>query len=207
VPNAVMLGDTAMPRIEFAILADPPWRDVNVTVGNLLLHFVDVEFDFAAAKMRLFLPHACAGQSAVYWAKTSATLPFHPGADGAPVFIVEIDGKKVEATLDTANADTTLDEEVAKSVFKVDDLADYRFHSMSATDFRVNNPQIRFRPAPPGACRPKLVQRSNGAYGFLNSNVLCSALPPLTLGVRHLSRLRLYIAAKENTIYFTGAGE
>src|SRR5580765_6940078 len=91
----------------------------GILAPDFLQNF-DADFDFAAHKLNLFSPIHCAGQ-VVYWqAPAVAVVPFNLDRVNHITFPMELDGKKVNATLDTGAARTTLNLTIAQRQFGVD---------------------------------------------------------------------------------------
>jgi predicted aspartyl protease len=75
-------------------------------IGMDILANMDIELDIAHHKMNLYAPDHCPGQ-VVYWSDTYDAVAIHPGPRGEFYFPIELDGKKIEATLSTFQATTT----------------------------------------------------------------------------------------------------
>ncbi len=88
-------------------------------LGMDLFEHVDVELDLANHKLNLFSQDHCPGH-VVYWSKTYGSAPISFGVLGELYFPMELDGKKVEATLDTLDAHTNLSTDVTRALFHFD---------------------------------------------------------------------------------------
>ncbi len=174
----------------------------------------DADFDFAAHKLNLFSPDHCAGQ-VVYWqAPTVAIVPFTLDRGNHISFPMELDGKKVNAVLDTGAARTTLNLTLAQRVFGVDvnaqdvekvgqlnggfsaDVYRRRFKTLAVQSVTVVNPMVFLL--------PDLVTgqvRQAARTGSLIAER--EGLPDLLLGMPTLSQLHLYVAYKEHKLYIT----
>jgi hypothetical protein len=67
-------------------------------LGMDLLASADVELDVANRKMNLYARDHCP-DNVVYWSKVYNSLPIRFGPRGEFTFPMELDGKKIEATL------------------------------------------------------------------------------------------------------------
>jgi|SRR5262249_12751964 len=167
--------------------------------------------------MTLLVPAHCQGKE-VHWSNAYATLPFKRNRLGAPIFTIELDGQKLEATINPASELTGIEPMIADRIFHLDadspgvevtekkasDQKPYykrQFRSLGSEGVKVINLEIYFRLSPPNACKKCLRTRDNGVVGF--DEKWCQGPPPLVIGLNVLRRLRLYMASKDNLIYFT----
>lgn len=168
--------------------------------GNVLTQY-DVDFDFAKAKMNLFLPHRCEGQ-AVYWTQNEeaiAKVPFK--YDGHIRIEVMLDGKKIKATLDTGASITVLDKENYMPEFGLTETSPgmtnvsppdaqyprylYPFKTLSFGGVTVDHPKVTF---------VSQKYSRNDDYNML-------------IGMDVLRNLHLYIAYNEKMLYITSASQ
>jgi predicted aspartyl protease len=182
-------------------------------LGSNLLRNFDVEVDPAAAKVNLFSPDHCENK-VVYWAPAYADLPLRIGSGGQIEFTMSLDGRDVDAVLDTGAAQTTLNIAMARRAFGIDldaptvervsgegsnTIYRTRFQALAAGGLTIKNPQITL--APDRIARQQMARAlDSGASG---SGVLDSA--KLVLGMDILNRLHFYIAYREKKLYFTAA--
>jgi predicted aspartyl protease len=185
----------------------------GILAPDFLQHF-DADFDFAAHKLNLFSPDHCPGL-VVYWqAPTVAVVPFNLEKGDHISFPMELDGKKVNAVLDTGAARTILNLTIAQRIFGVDvnapdvekvgqlnggfSAAVYRrrFKTLSVQAVTVVNPMVFLLPdLVTGAVR------QGPATGSLIGDH--GGLPDVLLGMPTLSQLHVYIAYKERKLYIT----
>jgi hypothetical protein len=174
---------------------------------------MDIELDLANRKMNLFSQDHCPGQ-VVYWSKTSDSAPIRFGTLGEFYFPMELEGKKLETTLATGNATTSLSTDVTRKLYNFDShspdvetetdaagrtTAHYRAMKLSGQGIQIINAHILLVDRPPNdACQ--LTSRS-GAAAYEG----CFGAHPLQLGQNVLSKLHIYIATKEKVLYFTPA--
>jgi hypothetical protein len=125
-------------------------------IGMDVLANVDVELDLASRKMNLYSQDHCPN-NVVYWSNVHDSVPIHLGPRGEFYFPMELDGKKIEATLSTWQATTTLSTDVTKKLYDFDShspdvesetdtagktIAHYRAMQLDAVGFKVVNAHI-----------------------------------------------------------------
>lgn len=169
-------------------------------LGANVLSVYDVDFDFAHGKLNLFLPHRCPGK-AVYWTQNDdlvAKLPmdFHGDHIRVPV---QIEGKKIDAILDTGSTDTILDQETYMSSFGLTPQSPGIQEHHSAVD-----------PTPRYAYTFKTlmlegVTVNNAKVGFISQEYSKNPDYKMLLGMDILRQLHLFIAYKEKVLFVTSA--
>jgi hypothetical protein len=199
---------------DFPIHATYDSQEIIGMLGIDLLWKMDLELDLAHLKLNLFEANHCAGE-AVYWAPHYKVVPLLRDAFGDFYFPMELDGKKLEATLSTERSVTTLSTDVTKRVYGFDrdstgiesetdgsgkTIAQYRAMKLTAAGLSVTEEKVRLIDPPHNTCR---LARKNDAIGYTG----CFYRYPLKLGTDVLKKLHIYIATKENLMYFTGAAE
>lgn len=186
-------------------------------LGGEMLRNVDVDFDFAANKLNLISPDHCAG-NVVYWqAPALAVVPMTINYANHIIFRMELDGRRVNAMLDTGASTTILNLDVARRTFRVDVNAPdvervgevsggytasvyrRRFKTMAFEGVTINNPMITMYPDMMGGAN--LGQQSTGSLIRDERG----GLPDLILGMSTLSQMHVYIAYKERKLYITAA--
>lgn len=198
-----------LPGFSFAEnTADAP---VVGVLGMDVLKDFDIELDTAHRKMNLFSPDHCPGH-AVYWSTKYDSAPIRFGSLGEFYFPMELEGKKLETTLATSNAMTTLSTDATRQLFNFDShsadvvtetdgsgktTAHYRAMKLSGEGLEIINARISLIDRPAGStCH--LSSRS-GASAYED----CYGVHPLALGQNVVSKLHFYIATKEKMLYFT----
>jgi hypothetical protein len=203
--------------VDMAVIPTPrdgidPLFAENTVVGRLALpgqSTMDVELDLGHDKINLFVSGHCPG-SPVYWADSAAVAPMRRSALKDLYFVMELDGKKLETSLNTATAYAVLSTVASKKLYGFDETSPdfmtkpfgadasqhYRAMALTANGLRVTGADVVL--AKPTGCETLLKDR-DGAYGFDN----CYGAYPLRLGISVLRALRLYIASSENKLYFT----
>jgi hypothetical protein len=214
------LGNVQFNSADFMIIANdtfsPNPGDAPQVIGIIgmdVFAHIDVELDVAKRKMNLFSQDHCPGR-AVYWSKTYESVPIRFGELGEFYFPMELEGKKLETTLATGNASTTLSTDATKKLYNFDShssdvetetdaagrtTAHYRAMKLSGEGIQIINAHITLIERPQNDyCR--LGSRS-GAAAYEG----CFGVHPLQLGRNILTKLHIYIATKEKVLYFTPA--
>ena len=168
-----------------------------------ILRNYDVELDFAGGRFSLFKPHPCQDR-AVYWAGNYAAVPFTVTTDGHMRVPVTLDGQDTYAVIDSGAGISALSMQSAKRMFGLGpgsagvvaggqllgaaggrlDAYAYPFKTLTMGGLVVGNPRIA------------LTEGGN----FLERNSAS-----LLLGMDVLSKLHVYIAYRERTLYVTDA--
>jgi hypothetical protein len=206
----VKIGKLTADRFPFLILPYG-WDDpdmAGVIAADMLAPY-DLEFDFEAMKLHLMSPQHCPGQ-VVYWTKQPYTaLPIRID-DGQHIHLpVTVDGKEMDAILDTGAPATILRLDMARAVLGwasnprelrcIEDGAFcfYPFKSLTFGGVAVANPEIAIIP-------DKLASlREHGELKELQGRMKA---PALLIGTTILKKLHLYISYRESMLYATGAG-
>jgi hypothetical protein len=182
-------------------------------LGPLSSQFViaaDMELDLAHRKLNLFKQtSACRGRQ-VYWGGKVTEVPLYVDPAGLLVFPMEVDGKSVEASLNTQGRATLISEKVVTKFFaftegrqRGNDPADahYRVMDLTAQGLAMQGVTIFLQDDLKSPCVPTTSDRLSKAIGFDE----CISHAPLSIGTDLLQRLHVYIAAKDGRIYFTRA--
>jgi predicted aspartyl protease len=202
VAHDVVLGNMRASRMDFLVMPDEmERRDVAGTLAPDILRGYDVELDFAKGKFNLFTHDHCDGV-VVYWTKNAyAQIPMHIDGNGHITVPVVLDGKNVEAILDTGSHRSYLQLGSAQSIFGWDDktadlkpigppnasgvtLYHFPFHTLTLEGLAVYNPDIVI---------------DSGEHSKIR------IAQPLIIGMGILSRLHLYLAYREHNVYATPA--
>lgn len=186
-------------------------------LGSLSANFmqtVDLELNLAEKKMGLFTQTRCANSGAVYWGGEVTRVELFNDPAGLMVFAMELDGRRVEASLYTGGRTSVISEAVTKRFFGFDrnsdgitrkddgnggETASYRAMGLTARGLAMKNVAIRLNDQTSATCVPTTSERNTRAIGFSG----CFNVVPLSIGTDLLRKLRIYIASKEAKIYFT----
>ena len=205
--GTVQLGNMRAAHVAFLVMPDHllPAGEAGILGPDVMGNY-DVELDFANAKFKLFSPDHCPG-NVVYWThEPYAQIPFQMDAQGHISTTVQLDGKSIQAILDTGSSRSTMGFESASGVFGWDNkTADmtvtsrrrdgspqtyhFPFKTLALSGVTVNNPDI------------VLVRQ-------LSSDDFRIRSPKLTflIGMNILRQLHLYISYRERNLYVTAAG-
>jgi hypothetical protein len=183
------------------------------TLGRDLLDHFDLEFDFAHQTLNLFAHNACSGQ-AVYWADSAGSVAFDANESAAVLLPAELDGKSMQAVLDTMVGNSRLASDMAQSMFSIgpgsqgvqqvarDGLAPvyrYGFHKLAIGPAIFADPVIDIVPADSTARNGIEMLQSAHVVAYDAGNVL-------HLGVTQLRKLRIYLSWNDAKLYFTAVG-
>jgi len=190
----IAIGSAVAPNRPFILIPDDslPPSDDGILAPDILAIF-DVEFDFAASKVSLFLPHPCEGK-AVYWTTGDyAVVPFKLD-DGRHIKVkIALDGKEVNGIIDTGSSDTAMSLETAIDLFKLDpkvlqaEKNRHEFQTLELNGLTVSRPHIILVPD----------DKSKIMGGYRE--------PEMLLGISVLRQLHMMVAFKEHNIYMTAA--
>ncbi len=210
------LGALDIAGASFLIVPDLWGTDAPIAgmVGMDVLRAYDVELDLADNFVNLFSPDHCAG-NVVYWAKDYLKAPITVNRDGQVLLDVTLDGKPVQALLDTGTGESSIDQAVANwrfgvttdtpGVTRVGETREidgsalpsyaYQFKSLELAGITFHNPTLRLVPT----------RRPPSSRSFDVHNRPVDNTPELILGLSQLRKLRLYLALNEGTLYVTPA--
>lgn len=212
-------GRMAAGPVEFQVA--PPGFPGDGIAGifapNLFLRD-DIDLDFADRKMNYFSPDHCEGQIQYWPAPAVAAVPFRMIENHIQVKVI-VDGKPLDAIIDTGASRTAMSQEIAQRVFGlapespgmtlVGNVAGdatlkrygYVFASLSFEGVAVSNPHMFII--------PDVVAKGADNGLKTGSNVKRWSddvkLPPVIIGMNVLKKLHLYIAFKEGKLYITPA--
>lgn len=174
---------------------------------------MDYELDFAHNKLNLFTTTHCAG-NVVYWTDSAASVPYSLDKMGLFAFPMELDGKKIAATMEMG-AHTWLRTDISKALYGFNEhssgirtetldsgktINHYRAMKMTARGLSVINADVVLTPGSKGC---SVSYNSGPEHSAAYEN--CYGPQPLMLGLDVLRHLRLYFATQEHILYFTAA--
>jgi len=195
--DSFKLGSFEGKNFAFVAYSTSGGGEFDGTLAPDLFRNFDVELDFANQTMTLFKPHACDGR-AVYWTPAYLSLPMRITDAGHVRIKVQVDGKDVNAVVDTGASFSAMTLDDANDLFgiKADGLVkaetmigssggvlpsySYGFKTLSLGEITLNNPKIRL---------------------YDGHNILRPEGAPLVLGMKELRFLHLYLAYKERELY------
>jgi predicted aspartyl protease len=198
----VMLDHLKGDRFMFFVMSnDRDLPDVGGTLAPDILRAYDADFDFANSTFRLFSKDHCEGK-VVYWTQGPyGRVSFRINESGQMIIPVMLDGKEVQAAIDTGASDTVASFDRITSKFDLDEKSAgmtrvphssaqrpryrYPFKTLVFDDVTVANPDIT------------LVPDEQSKMGGADMTIV--------LGMNVIRRLHMYIAYGERTIYVTPA--
>jgi hypothetical protein len=183
--------------------------DIAGILGPGILRFYDVAVDFGAHSFALISPDHCAGK-VVYWpAKTVSVVPIEViKASGHIVVPVTLNGRSINAMLDTGAYTTVLSLSAAENELRIHLPFMYRFqrhlppyqHRFASLDFggvSVADPVVEILPG---------LGRSPTFPSNVETRITggeTERLPDMLIGMDILRHLHLYIAYREQKLYIT----
>lgn len=199
--NEFILGNLKASGVEVWLAPDEHQLEgADGLLGASVLLNYDVDFDFAGAKLNLFLPHRCPGK-VVYWTQNEDAITKIPMTmDHAHVRLdLAIDGVPIKATLDTGASGLTLDMETFMPKFGL----------------TPQSPGVVAVPARDGVHTIYRYTAKNLSFGGVNvTNPIITFVPQdlskdrdydMLLGMDVLRHLHMFFAYKEKMLYVTSA--
>lgn len=196
------LGPLRSGHVSILLMPDSARQDweADGLLGANVLRTYDVDFDFARAKLNLFLPHRCPGRAA-YWApddRTVAKVPVEISESHIRV-PVQIDGKQVSAILDTGAAVTVMDQETYMPVFGLTPqspgVEEYRVAGDAKPRYVYTFKALTFGGVLVNKARVRFISQDYSNHRDYN----------MLLGTNILRLLHVYIAYREKMLYVTAA--
>jgi hypothetical protein len=191
-------------------------KPVIGSVSARFMNVVDVEIDLANRRMNLFKQTTCRGE-AVYWSREYTSVKLYQDRSGLLYFPMELDGTQVETSLNTLGPRARFSEVIAKKYFGFDrnspgvqrvqggggvlPLVGVRRMALTAKEIWMPDVSVFLFDDTSRKCEPAKSDRDSSAIGFKN----CFSTVPFEIGTDLLMQLRIYIASKEERIYFTRA--
>ncbi|MEI9993129.1 MAG: pepsin/retropepsin-like aspartic protease family protein [Rhizomicrobium sp.] len=188
--------------------------DVAGLFGSDFMAVYDVDLDFGAKKFRLVSQDHCEGR-VIYWHPANfSAIPFRFDDNHDIVLPMTLDGHKIKALLDTGADTTTMNGDIAKRIFDLDEggakavvngepvagAYAHRFQSLEIEGLTISNPVIEILPNvrySKMGVEESWYWRTHGGDNDYQ----------LILGMRQLKQLHVYIAYKEKMLYISAAGD
>jgi predicted aspartyl protease len=222
--DSFAIGQLTTKSVEFVVspekylFHDEP-QYVGILGPNILKNY-DVDIDFGGNKLSLISPDHCDGK-VIYWpASTVAVVPIRVLRSGHILVPVQLDGKDVDAVLDTGASSTVLMMPVAEDKFglkmgasgtlKASEMPDkpgvstyeHKFASLNFGGVTVNNLSVSIIP---DFLRNKSIAPPLGTrIGNIPSH---EHEPDMLIGMNVLKHLHVYIAYQEEKLYITPADD
>jgi predicted aspartyl protease len=200
--NTLRIGDLELDRIFLPVMVAFP--GVDGLIGPDILGRYDVEFDFGGKTFSLFKTHPCSDH-AVYWTGSYTVIPFTLTRDGHVRVPVMLDGRNMDAILDTG---------AGISVMSMRDANDRFGLAPDSPDVEAANPVSGLAWARPvNAYATTFKSLTFGGVVISNPrieltegrNFLGHDFAQLVLGNDVLSHFHLTIAYRQQKLYLTDA--
>jgi predicted aspartyl protease len=191
------LGNLVANRMEFVVMpAKMVAKGVDGTLGPTVMSSYDMEIDLLHGKVNLFSKHHCTGE-VVYWTNAPhAEIPMRVDTALHIIIPVTLDGKTMNAVVDTGSSTSWMDYDDAARIFDWSDAGPpglthlggessewwaYPFAALSLNGVDVRNPQILLK------------KHSENLAGG----------PPLIIGMDVLGKLHTFFSYADHTLYIT----
>ena len=190
----------------------------NGLFGVDFLERYDADLDFGSDVLRIFSQDHCEG-GVLYWqAPATGVVPIRDQR-GHITVSVTLDGREIKAIIDTGASQTTMSQEIARTVFGltlggpgVEATRDFpaapgakvyshTFGNLSFGDIEVKNPHVELLPDVMGRNGERQQQAGNRARLYSDE----IKLPELIIGMNVLRKLHVYMAFKEGRLYVSPA--
>lgn len=190
-------------------------RPLLGSMSSQFMNVVDVELNLAQNKLNLFKQTTnCKGRQA-YWGGQVTAMDLYVDQSGLMLFPMEVDGKRVETSLNTGSRISRISEKVSRRYFGFGrdspgvvldeqtfiNAIPYREMALTAKALSMQDVRFYLYDDMNTGCVPATADRASRAIGFHE----CFGLTPVSIGTDLLKRLRIYIAPKERKIFFTRA--
>jgi hypothetical protein len=225
--DSLIIGGMEAKGIVFQVSPDPnfggnPQLPVDGGLANDIMKNYDLDLDYAGKTVSYFSPDHCDGH-VVYWTSSPpSVVPFRydqPGSFNNPDthirFHVNLDGKDLQAVLNTAGARSQMSAHTAdiydvnedtKGTVPLGNMAGhkvfgYTFKTIAFGDVTVNNPRVVILPDVMGRNDPNNAGRTDSRVKRVDD----IPVPDISIGMDVIRQLHIYVAAKEGKLYITAA--
>lgn len=99
--NTLDLAGVTIPHVKMDVVGGGAKAGFDGLLGRDILHHYDIEFDLAGRMVRLWNAQGCEESSLAYWTARPGGAPLREDRDGAYRVKIAVNGKAVEATLDS----------------------------------------------------------------------------------------------------------
>ncbi|HVJ52716.1 MAG TPA: retroviral-like aspartic protease family protein [Aliidongia sp.] len=174
---------------------------------------MDLEIDPAGNVVNFFDQDHCTGKT-VYWSGDYGVLPVHKDKDTNWMTVdVELDGQKLKAMIDTGASWSLLPSGIALDRFGLSDSSPdmvptegvtidsqpqaasaHTFQSLKIGDIVIHNPRIMVA----------TLRHDTDMAGSSHMNRQALYMPDLLIGMNILKNFHMFIAYREDAIYYTG---
>jgi predicted aspartyl protease len=217
--DELRLNDMKADDLDFIVMGEDRPMDPRLggIFGATFLAAYDVEFDIPHGKINLFTKNHCK-DNVVYWTKDYDALPFTTDISLHPVLRASLDGHEMSAILDTGATPSVLSARTARFVFGLDPIASgdkpdgqvfsgsgsalpiykHRFGTLEIGGVQFHNTEFDIMP---DKTTREIREHQSNRQDLMPSET--NAETPLTIGLHHLSRLRVFLAYSERMIYIS----
>ena len=185
-------------------------KPVAGMLTSRLIQKVDMELNLAEKKVNLFAQTSCIG-GGVYWGGTYTAVHLYQDPTGLLIFPMEIDNHFIETSFNTSSRYSSIYTDVTRQYFGFDkgspdiqkenagdrEISSYRAMALTAKGLEVRNSKIRL--VDNERCKPSTFGRRTHAIGCDD----ITNVAPFSIGTDLLKSIRVYIATKQETVYFT----
>jgi len=216
--NKLTLAGMTADNVDFLVLPSaPPTADDNPDegagggLGADFLSGFDLDLNLPKGTVTLFSKDHCPGH-VVYWTQDYAAIPFKLDTNDHIWFSANLDGHEFRTLFDTASEYSVLSAAAAHSAFDIDPARDgaapagfndkgtltetpYYLHPFATLDIggvAFHNPDLII-------IRDRMKQKARDLVGVLNTGGIAET--QMTLGLRQLTRLHIYVAYGEKMLY------
>ncbi|HEY2070923.1 MAG TPA: aspartyl protease family protein [Rhizomicrobium sp.] len=177
--------------------------DSDGMLGSDALNFYDVEIDYAGGHFALFSQTHCPGQ-VVYWThQTYAKVPMHVDRNWHISVPITLDGKKIDAYIDTGAEHSTMSLAAARELFGLNEHDTSLARVEGVTINGMGSATIFHRPF--AALQLEGIAVTNPDIDIIDEKDLGKDAPKLIVGAGVLRQLHIYLAYREQTLYATNA--
>jgi len=216
------IGQLTTKSVEFVVAPERDlFRDepeyVGILAPNILKNY-DIDIDFGNNKLSILSPDHCEGK-VVYWpASAVAIVPMRVLRSGHILLPVKLDGKELNAILDTGTVTTTLMMPIAEGDFGLKmgapdtpkssemlnkpgvGIYEHKFASLNFGGVSVSNLTV--------AILPDFLRNKSGGPQLgsrLSGGSVHEQVPDMLIGMDVLRHLHVYIAYQEQKLYITSS--
>ena len=215
------MGNVPIPDLDF-LVAGTVGDGADGLIGQTVLRVVDVEYDFAHNKMRLFKPNGCGEASLAYWAKDEGVgiVPLEPQSPLSLYYLgsglqakchltpyavgaAHVNGGRIRALFDTGAATSTLTTAAAQRLgVRIQGEGVRNGGLVVGVDHRGTQSWI----APVEAFEIGGEQIKNTHLRVSAGGAAGLDEPDMLLGFDFFMSHRVYVSNSQHKIYFTYAG-
>jgi predicted aspartyl protease len=199
----------------------PVLSRTDAAAGLFGLDFVgryDMDLDFGTDMLRVFSQDHCEG-GVLYWQAPAVGIVPMRMLNGHITVKVSLDGREIDAIIDTGATDTAMSADTAKFIYRLElgaagtevtgDFAgdpnekvyQHRFDNLAFGDIQVKNAQVAIIPDLMNKRGERQQQAGNRAKLYGDE----IKLPELIVGMNVLRKLHIYVAFGENRMYVSPA--